>query len=600
MRHGRVGLPSGVIAGQHLMELFAELTWPVQQVRDFRQLPVPFSAVATDIATGQAVVLDSGSLAGAMRASMSLPSVLAPAKLGNRVLLDGALSRDLPVRDVRALGADVVICSDVSEALLDVGDLHTMVDVLNQAVSFHGSASTFEERKGCDIYIRPDLAGLSQLSYDRTGEWIARGDTAAQLVAARLRELVAATGGPATARAGITREQRTGAVALRAVEIDASTDEARAFVRNALDLPAGEPATPDQMRGATAPVFDSGLFETVSYALVRTDSGTVAVVTAEGENADRVGFGFRYDDRYNAALLFDATVHHLLGFASTGHLSLRLGEQTRVSFDLARGQPIRRGWVLGTGLAYLSVPLDFYQDRRRVAEATQRVASAHVTVGAALRSGGVALQLKGEDARGTAAIAAVDSSQRRAFASAAGLLWWSTMDRPEFARSGTSLDARYERAAGGGPTFGRYSATGAAAVPIGSQLALSLRATMGAASRDARIPAHYRFFLGSLTRSGVLRESLLPFAGLEPQERNGFAVATAEGAAQWEAAPNVFATFHADVGNVGDTVREAVDTRVVGVGVSLGTRTLVGPVELSVHGRSLPATLVELSVGHVF
>jgi hypothetical protein len=62
----------------------------------------------------------------------------------------------------------------------------------------------------------------------------------------------------------------------------------------------------------------------------------------------------------------------------------------------------------------------------------------------------------------------------------------------------------------------------------------------------------------------------------------------------------VFATLRADVGNVGDTIREAVDTRVAGVGVSLGTRTLIGPVELSVHGRSLPATLVELSVGHVF
>ncbi|HEY2025553.1 MAG TPA: patatin-like phospholipase family protein, partial [Gemmatimonadaceae bacterium] len=600
MRRGRVGLPSGVIAGQHLMEFLTELTWPVQTVRDFRQLPVPFSAVATDIATGEAVVLDSGSLAGAMRASMSLPSVLAPAKLGNRVLLDGALSRDLPVRDVRALGADVVICSDVSEALLDVRDLTTMVDVLNQAVSFHGSASTIEERKGCDIYMRPDLTGLSQLSYDRTSEWIARGAAAAQSVDARLRELIAGAGGPAAARSGIASEQRTAAVALRGVEVDASNADARAFVRNALDLPAGDMATPEQMQGATAPVFDSGLFETVSYSLVRTDSGTVAVVTAQGENADRVGFGFRYDDRYNAALLFDATVHHLFGFASTGRLSLRLGEQTRVSFDVARGQPLRSGWVLGMGLTYLGVPLDFYEDRRRVAEATERVASAHVTVGAALRSGGIALQLKGEDARGTAAIAAVDSTQRRAFASAAGLLWWSTMDRPEFARSGTSLDARYERAAGGGPTFSRYSATGAASVPVLSQLSLAVRATVGAASRDAGIPTHYRFFLGSLTPSGVLRESLLPFAGLEPQERNGFAVTTAEGAAQWEMAPNLFATFRTDVGNVGDTVRDALSTRVVGAGISLGTQTLIGPVELSVHGRSLPATLVELSVGHIF
>lgn len=600
VRHGRVGLPSGVIAGQHLMELFAELTWPVHQIRDFRRLPVPFSAVATDIATGRAVVLDSGSLAGAMRASMSLPSLLAPTKIGDRVLLDGGLSRNLPVRDVRALGADVVICSDVSEPLLDAKDLRTMLDVMNQAVSFHGSASTIEERQGCDMYIRPELAGLDQLSYDRTVDWIARGAAAAESLSARLHGLAMAAGGPAPLRPGMPKARRSDPVALRGVEVAAATPEARAFVHTALDLPAGGFASAEEMRNATAPVFDSGLFETVTYSLVRTDSGTIALVTAEGENADRVGFGFRYDDRYNAALLFDATAHHLFGYASTSRLSLRLGEQTRIALDVARGRPLRRGWVLGLGATYLSVPLDYFEGRRRVAESTLRVANANLTVGAALQNGGLALQLKGENTRGTAAIAAVDSSQRRAFLSAAGLLWWSTMDRPEFARRGTSLDARYERAAGGGPSFSRYSAVGAAAVPVTKQLSVAVRAVAGAASHDSRIPAHYRFFVGSLTKSGVLRESLLTFAGLEPQERNGFAVAIAGGAVQWEVAPNIFATFRADVGNVGDTVREAMNARVVGAGLSLGTRTLVGPMEFSVHGRSLPATVVELSVGHAF
>jgi hypothetical protein len=244
--------------------------------------------------------------------------------------------------------------------------------------------------------------------------------------------------------------------------------------------------------------------------------------------------------------------------------------------------------------------MDFFEGGHRAAEATTRVTSANVTVGAATRGGGVGLQFKGEDARSHAAIAAVDSSQHRTFASVAGLLWWDDMNRPAFATRGTSLHARYERAVGGGAPFGRWFAAASAAAPLSNRLALSARVVGGAASRDSTIPLNYRFFLGSLTPSAVLVETQVPFAGLRVQERNGFAVAMAEAALQWEAVSNVFLIARADLGDVGPTVGQAITSRVLGVGLSVGTRTLVGPVELSVHARSPSTTLLEFSVGHLF
>ena len=600
MRHGRIGLPSGVIAGQHVSALFSRLTWPVHAVRDFRHLPIPFSAVATDIATGQPIVLDSGSLATAMRASMSLPSVFAPVALQGRVLLDGGLSRSLPAQDVRALGVDLVICSDVSQPLLDAADLHTMLDVFNQATGYHGNESTLQQRTQCDVYIRPDLDGIDGFSFERVAEWIARGDAATGTVAARLREIVSSTGGPARRPRGIAPDRRAIPVMLVGASVVAPSDDARDFVRTMLDLPALPVVDPDRMTKAVTSAYESGLFETVTYSLAPSDSGIVAVVTAQGVNADRVGFGFRFDDRYNAALLFDATVRHLFGFASTGRLSLRLGEQTRVAVDVARGRPLNSHWVLGTGASYLGTPLDFFEGRRRAAEATLRVTSANVTVGAATRGGGIGLQLKAEDARGTAAIAAVDSSQHRTFASAAAMLWWDGLSEPAFPTHGASLHARYERAAGGGVPFTRWIAAGSGAVPLSSRLSLSGRVAAGAASRDSTIPLHYRFYLGSLTPSAVLAESQVSFPGLRVQERSGFAVAVAGVALQWEAVPNVFATARVDLGNVDATLGDAIESRVLGAGLSVGTRTLVGPVELRLHGRSPSSALVEFSVGHLF
>jgi hypothetical protein len=389
-------------------------------------------------------------------------------------------------------------------------------------------------------------------------------------------------------------------VALAGARVAAPTPAARGFVSTMLALRPGETVDPAHMERAVAQVYESGLFETVTYSLAASDSGTLAIVSAQGDNADRVGFGFRYDDHYNAALLFDATMRHLLGFGSTGRLSMRLGEQTRVALDVARGRTLSSQWVLGTGVSYLSSPIDFFEGRRRAAEATLRVTSANVTVGGATRGGGMGVQLKAEDARGSAAIAAVDSSTRRTFASMAGLVWWDDLNRPAFATRGTALRARYERAAGGGAPFGRWFAMGRAVAPLSGTLSIGAHVMAGASSPDNAIPLHYRFFLGSLVPSAVLAESQVSFPGLRLQERNGFAVAVAGAALQWEVVPNVFTTARVDLGDVGRTVGEAVESRILGAGLSVGTRTLVGPVELRIHGRTASTGLVEFSVGHLF
>jgi hypothetical protein len=458
-----------------------------------------------------------------------------------------------------------------------------------------------EERKRCDVYIRPDFAGLDAMSFDRTDDWIARGDSATERLAAQLRALAITTAdGAVSPRRGIPDSSRAIPVRLTHVVVDAATPEAQAFIASTLDLRMPVLVDPERMTRAVLPAYASGLFQTVTYALVQGDSGTTAVVTAQGDNADRIGFGFRFDDRYNAALLFDATVRHLLGFGSSGRVSLRLGEQTRVAVDVARGRAIDSHWVLGTGASYLSTPVDFFEGRRRSAEATLRVTSANVTMGGALKRGAVALQLKGEDVHASAAIAAVDASHHRAFASAAALLWWDTMDAPDFATHGATLLARYERAFWGGAPFTRTIVTASTALPIASRVALLARATVGASTRDEAIPIHYRFFLGSLTPSAVLAEAQVPFAGLHMQERTDFAVAYAGATVQWEAVPNIFAALRADLGDVGAGVGDAFDTRVVGVGLSLGSRTLAGPVQVSVHGRSRSTAILEINIGHVF
>ena len=111
----RIALPSGAIVGSNVTRLLENVFWRVAGVRRFRDLPLPFVAVATDLETGEAVPLRDGVLSEALRASAGVPGAVEPITLGGHLLVDGAMSRNLPATDARELGADFVICSDVSE-----------------------------------------------------------------------------------------------------------------------------------------------------------------------------------------------------------------------------------------------------------------------------------------------------------------------------------------------------------------------------------------------------------------------------------------------------------------------------------------------------
>ncbi len=128
-------LPQGLIQGQSLTEMLRRLTLPVARITSFDDLPTPFRAVATDLETGQEVVMGSGDLTSAMRASLSAPGVFAPVERGGRLLVDGGISDNVPVDVARAMGVDVVIVVDVGFPLLPRSKLTSVTAISNQMLA---------------------------------------------------------------------------------------------------------------------------------------------------------------------------------------------------------------------------------------------------------------------------------------------------------------------------------------------------------------------------------------------------------------------------------------------------------------------------------
>src|SRR5258708_6652957 len=108
---------TGVIEAQELWLKFSELFRPLYKIKDFSKFPIPFKCVATDVSSGDAVVIDSGEIVSALRSSMAIPSTFTAVEYDGKKLVDGGVVRNFPVKDVRQMGADLVIGSNGSGAL---------------------------------------------------------------------------------------------------------------------------------------------------------------------------------------------------------------------------------------------------------------------------------------------------------------------------------------------------------------------------------------------------------------------------------------------------------------------------------------------------
>ena len=125
-------LPKGVVTGQKVIFMFESVASQRVNTTNFDQLPIPFRAIATDIVSGDMVVIGDGELSMAMRASMAVPAIFDPVRRGDALLVDGGLVRNLPVDVARNLGADVVIAVDVGTKLMGKEEINNVLSIVSQ------------------------------------------------------------------------------------------------------------------------------------------------------------------------------------------------------------------------------------------------------------------------------------------------------------------------------------------------------------------------------------------------------------------------------------------------------------------------------------
>lgn len=168
-------LPTGFLEGQELWLKFSELYFPVNDIKDFSQFSIPFRGIATDVGTGEAVVLKAGEITTAIRSSMAIPSIFTAVDYNGKLLIDGGISRNFPVKDVKEMGADYVIGSTVANGLLPPEKVKSIIQLLFQIAFFRDAEDSKTEVPLCDIYIPFDLDQYSMASFGSTDEILKAG-----------------------------------------------------------------------------------------------------------------------------------------------------------------------------------------------------------------------------------------------------------------------------------------------------------------------------------------------------------------------------------------------------------------------------------------
>jgi NTE family protein len=404
LKHGQILLPKGFIQGQKLQETLRQLTLQFNDSSDFDNLPTAFRAVATDLESGEAVLLDKGDLAIAMRASISAPGVFAPVDYRGRLLVDGGLAQNLPIDVARAMNADILIVSDVSFPLQARAQLDSALSISNQMLAILVRKDSDRQRNSLsaqDVLIEPVLGSTTSTDFTTTHGTIVRGEEAARRASAQLASLGVGDSDYHAYQA--RREARVPALSpIEFVRVDQESKRYQATIMAEMQPLIGKPPSVDQVGSRITKLYGLGDFETLDYSLVERDvAATDASAAAGAEAAPETGleirarrkswgpnyirFGlslqddFQGNSRYNAAARFVQSELNELGAELL--TDVQLGSDPRLFSEFYQPLDPQRTWFVAPSARIEARDLPIYVRDSEVADYRDREAEADFDIG---------------------------------------------------------------------------------------------------------------------------------------------------------------------------------------------------------------------------
>jgi NTE family protein len=343
---------TGVIEGQELWLKFSELFRPVYNIKDFSKFSIPFRCVATDVSTGDAVVLDTGEIVSALRASMAIPSIFTAVEYGGHKLVDGGVVRNFPVKDVREMGAQIVIGDNVAGPLRSSDQVTNPLQVLLQVAFFREAADTRIQIPLCNIYIYQPLENYGMGNFGEAAQIIDAGVKEGRLLYPRLKALadsLNAIYGPQE----IVKDRLPVAapVKISAIEVKGLKNTSHGFFIQSMGLEAGNYYTAENLSPMVRRAFGTRYYNHITYSLIPQPDGSSRIVFEVEENPLAFAkIGLNYNQFSGISAILNLTSRDFLTPTSRSLVTLNIGQNFRARAEHLQyfGRHANFAFTLGT------------------------------------------------------------------------------------------------------------------------------------------------------------------------------------------------------------------------------------------------------------
>jgi NTE family protein len=376
VRDGHLVVPKGLIQGQKLTETLRRLTLPVARITDFDELPTPFRAVATDLESGDSVVMGSGDLTSAMRASLSAPGVFTPVEREGRLLVDGGIADNVPVDIARTMDVDVLIVVDVGSPLLPRQELTSAPVISNQVLSIliqrnaQAQLATLTSR---DILIRPALGDASAFDFGSVARVIGVGEKAARESAAQLAALTVSERD--MQQYALHREAfRVPPPRIDFVTVEPGSERYAAAADSLFGDLVGKPLDPDAVARRVTSLYGRGALDTLDYRVIGEpgDYGLAIDARPASEGRYYLRFGLSLQDDFQGNSTYTAAMRFVMSDitrnAGEWVTDLSVGANSGISSELFLPLAQYSGWFVMPHISDLTRDLYWYQQQDLIAK----------------------------------------------------------------------------------------------------------------------------------------------------------------------------------------------------------------------------------------
>ena len=342
-------LPTGIVSGDNVINLFNSLSVGYSDDVDFNDLPTPFLCIATNMINGEADVLDKGIFSKSLRASMAIPILFDPVKIDDVLYADGGLVNNFPAEQCRAMGADFVIGVSMSPGLeSDPKNLSSLFSQVKQLKTIITDKDFENYHNMCDIFISPDLKGVGMLSFN--AESVARitesGYEAASLQEDKFKALKeqifsgsdTQPSHRSTAQKAVNLLKEN--VLISGIEMDGVEKDIEKWMRRKCTIKVGDYVCKDDIDESVSMYYGTGNYESITYTLHKDDTSDNAYILRFNfvENPPHdAGLGFRFDSQDMLSVLIHAGINRNRMSGLKADISAKLGSNQWLNTNLSFG-----------------------------------------------------------------------------------------------------------------------------------------------------------------------------------------------------------------------------------------------------------------------